>query len=141
MAVSKTYTGLLKVGEPVNLTSLDGDSSYKGVVSRINGSVDLTTQTITAFIEVSHPDLREGMYLEAEIDARQETSAIEINRNLVFDENKIFIVRDSVLDIITVNPVYFSDKRAVLKDVQDGTYNGGKTGSWSLCRNACKACF
>jgi len=37
------------------------------VVSRINGSVDLTTQTITAFIEVSHPDLREGLYLEAQI--------------------------------------------------------------------------
>ena len=34
--------------------------------------------------------------------------------------NKIFIVRDSILDVIDVEPVYFSDKRVVLKNVPNG---------------------
>jgi multidrug efflux pump subunit AcrA (membrane-fusion protein) len=119
VAISKTYAGLLRVGEPVALNTLDGASTYEGVVSRINGSVDLSTQTITAFIEVTHPDLREGLYLEAEIAAKKETNAIEIDRSLLFDNNTIFAVKDSLLEVIDVNPVYFSDKTVILKDVED----------------------
>ena len=120
VAISKTYAGLLKVGEEVVLNTLDGASDYTGVVSRINGSVDLTTQTITAFIEVVHPDLREGLYLEAQISAKKETDAIEIDRSLVFDTDKIFVVKDSTLGIISVKPVYFSDKKVIVKGVNDG---------------------
>ena len=120
VAISNTYAGLLKVGEEVVLNSLDGSSNYTGVVSRINGSVDLTTQTITAFIEVSHPDLREGLYLEAQIAAKKEMDAIEIDRSLFFDTDKIFVVKDSLLEIINVKPVYFSDKTVIIKGVDDG---------------------
>ena len=120
VAISKTYAGLLKVGEEVILKTLDGASTYSGVVSRVNGSVDLTTQTITAFIEVAHPDLREGLYLEAQIAAKQETNAIEIDRSLLFENDKIFVVKDSLLDVIKVEPVYFSDKRVVVKGVENG---------------------
>jgi hypothetical protein len=34
--------------------------------------------------------------------------------------NQIFVVRDSVLDVINVNPVYFSNKSVVLKNVPNG---------------------
>lgn len=121
VAISKTFSSFLKVGETVSLTTLDGISTYNGVVSRVNGNVDLTTQTITAFIEVKHPDLKEGVYLQAELDARDEPNAIEIDRNLLSERNTIFVLRDSVLDAIPVKPVYFTDKKVVLKDVEDGT--------------------
>ena len=121
VAISKTFSSFLKVGETVSLTTLDGISTYNGVVSRVNGNVDLTTQTITAFIEVKHPDLKEGVYLQAELDVRDEPNAIEIDRNLLSERNTIFVLRDSVLDAIPVKPVYFTDKKVVLKDVEDGT--------------------
>jgi multidrug efflux pump subunit AcrA (membrane-fusion protein) len=120
VAITKSYAGLLKVGEEVDLRTLDGKAQYKGVVSRINGNVDVTTQTITAFIEVAHQDLREGLYLEAEIAARNEPNAIEIDRSLLFESNKVFVVKDSVLDVIKVQPVYFSDKTVVIKGVENG---------------------
>ena len=120
VSISKTYTDLLKVGESVELTNLDDDSSYKGKVTRINGSIDQASQTIKAYIEVTDKKLREGMYLEANLDAKQEENAIEIDRSLLLEGNRIFVVRDSVLDIIDVQPVYFSDKRVVLKNVPDG---------------------
>lgn len=121
VAVSKKFSDLLKVGENVSLSALDDSKTYTGKVSRINGRVDQATQTIKAFIEVEDNTLREGMYLEANLDAKEETDAIEVDRNLLLEGNKIFVVRDSILDIIDVNPVYFSDKTVVLKEVPNGT--------------------
>ena len=120
VSISKRYTDLLKLGESVELTNLDDNTKYKGKVTRINGSIDQATQTVKAYIEVDNKNLREGMYLEANLDARKEENAIEVDRSLLLEGNRIFIVRDSVLDIIDVNPVYFSDKRVVLKDVPNG---------------------
>lgn len=121
VSVSKTYSDLLKVGERVELTTLDSPEVYEGRVSRINGRVDQASQTIKAFIEVENKNLREGMYLEANLDARKEENAIEVDRSLLLENNKIFVVKDSVLDVIDVRPIYFSEKRVVLKDVPDGT--------------------
>ncbi|MCK0190981.1 HlyD family efflux transporter periplasmic adaptor subunit [Arenibacter sp. F20364] len=120
VAISKTYSDLLNVGEVVELRSIDRNKTYQGKVTRINGRVDLDSQTITAFIEVKDPDLREGMYMEAHLKAKEETDAIEINRSLLLETQQIFVVRDSVLDLIPVKPVYFSDNKVVLKDVPDG---------------------
>ncbi len=121
VAVSKTYSDLLKLGENVALTSLDKTKTYSGKVSRINSSVDQATQTIKAYIEVDDKSLREGMYLEASLDAKQESDAIEIDRTLLLENDQIFIIRDSILDIIDVKPVYFSDKKVVVKEVPEGT--------------------
>ncbi|WP_405400882.1 efflux RND transporter periplasmic adaptor subunit [Maribacter sp. Asnod2-G09] len=120
VAISKRYTDLLKVGESVELTNLDDNSTYKGKVTRISGSIDQLTQTVNAYIEVDDKNLREGMYLEADLDAKKEEDAIEVDRGLLLDGNQIFVVRDSILDKIDVEPVYFSDKRVVLKNVPDG---------------------
>jgi multidrug efflux pump subunit AcrA (membrane-fusion protein) len=121
VAVSKTFSELLKVGEAVELSAMDDTKTYTGKVTRINGRVDLASQTIKAFIEVKDGTLREGMYLEAILDAKKETDAIEIDRNLLLEGNKIFVVRDTILDLIDVNPVYFTDKTVVLKAVPNGT--------------------
>jgi len=121
VALSKTYASLLKVGESVALKNLDNTETYSGKVSRVNGSIDAATQTITAYIEIKNKALKEGMYLEANLNAKEETDAIEVNRSLVLEGDQIFIVRDSILDLIDVKPVYYSDTKAVIKDVPDGT--------------------
>lgn len=120
VAVSKSFANLLKIGEEVMLHSLDNDENYKGKVSRINGSVNPTTQTISAFIDVKDKNLKEGMYLEARLNAKEETEAIEISRSLLLENNQIFVVRDTVLDVINVKPVFYSDDTVVVKDVPDG---------------------
>ncbi len=121
VALSKNYASLLKVGESVSLSNLEHTETYTGTVSRVNGSIDATTQTITAFIEVSNDNLKEGMYLEANLDAKDEPDAIEISRNLMLDNDQIFVVRDSILDVIDVKPIFYSETKVVLKNVPDGT--------------------
>lgn len=120
VAISKTYSDLLKLGETVQLVNLDRTKTYSGKVARINGNVDQASQTIKAFIEVKDENLREGMYLEANLNAKKESDAIEIDRALLLEDDRIYVVRDSILDLIDVKPVYFSDKKVVLKGVPDG---------------------
>lgn len=120
VSVSKTYGDYLKVGNKVELSNLEKTQTYVGEVTRVNGRVDQGSQTITVFIEVSGKDLKEGQYLEAILEAREETDAIEINRALLLDNDQIFVVKDSILDLMYVDPVYFTDKTVVLKNVPDG---------------------
>ena len=121
VSLSKTFASLLEVGETVELNNLERTRKYSGIVSRVNGSINSATQTIDVYIEIKNSNLKEGMYLEANLNAKKEKNAIEINRGLLLDENKIFIVTDSVLDMIDVRPVYFSDTKVVLKEIPDGT--------------------
>lgn len=121
VALSKSFASLLKVGESVSLNNLDNTEQFTGKVSRVNGSINPTTQTITAYIEVSDENLKEGMYLEAKLNAKEETDAIEINRNLMLDGDQIFVVKDSILDVIDVKPVFYSETKVVLKNVPNGT--------------------
>ncbi len=121
VAVSKSYADVLKEGEAVTLSNLEKTKTYQGTVSRVNGSIDATTQTITAFVEVKHDDLKEGMYLEANLNAEKVNDAIEIDRNLLLDSQEIYVVKDSLLDVIPVKPAHFSDATVVLKEVPNGT--------------------
>lgn len=121
VSINAEFANLLKVGNTVQLNNLEKTKSYTGKVVRINGKVDATSQTIKAFIEVSHNDLKEGTYLEANLTARSEQNAIEISRKLLVNDKQLYVVRDSVLDIIDVNPVYFSNEKAVIKGVENGT--------------------
>ena len=102
VAINKTYADLLKVGKKVTLYNLDKTKQYEGVVSRINGNIDLATQTIDAFIEVADESLREGMYLEAGLSAQEVDNAIAVGRNLMQPNDQLFIVRDSILDLIEI---------------------------------------
>ena len=121
VAISKTYADLLEVGNEVKLTTLDNEKFYMGKVSRVNGNINQASQTINAYIEVRDKNLREGVYLEAVLQVKEETNAISISRSLLQPNGQLFTVRDSILDVIDVKPVYFSEKEVVVKGVPEGT--------------------
>ncbi|MFT7073865.1 MAG: multidrug efflux pump subunit AcrA (membrane-fusion protein), partial [Patiriisocius sp.] len=121
LAVEKEFSDLLKEGEEVTFASIDSAKEYTGKVSRINARIDQATQTVKVFAAVKGEGLKEGMYLEAQLEARDEVDAIKILRKLLINESQIFVVKDTVLDLINVTPVYFSSKEVVLKGVPNGT--------------------
>lgn len=83
VAVNKSVGNLLKVGKEVKLTDLGNQMKWIGKVVRVNGKVDQQTQTVSAYVEVRGDNLKEGMYLEAALNAREEEEAIEISRDLL----------------------------------------------------------
>ena len=121
LAISKGFSDLLAIGESVTLNTVDNESTYTGKVVRINGRIDQATQTVTVFVEVAASDLKEGMYLEAALEARDVENAIKISRKLLVDQSEIFVVKDSVLDLMEVKPIHFSDKEVIIQGVPNNT--------------------
>ena len=119
--VNQEYMDILRVGEAVALTDLEGAKEWQGIVRRVNGRLDQTTQTVKVYIGVKGENLIEGMYMEANIAARAETDALEIPRTLMINEGQIFGVADGKLKILDVNPVYYTDRTAIVKGLKDGT--------------------
>ena len=121
VSVNSEFANLLKKGNAVKLHNLEKTKEYAGKVIRINGKVDVNSQTIKAYIQVAHKDLKEGMYLEANLVAKSEKNAFEISRKLLIDNKQIFVVNDTILNLIDVKPVYFSADKVVVKGLKDGT--------------------
>ncbi len=122
VSLSASYADLLAIGNSVRLTNLEKTKTYSGKVIRVNGKIDQASQTIKAFIQVTHKDLKEGMYLEANLIAKSEEDAFEISRKLLIDNDKIYGVKnDSILSLLTVNPVYFDANKVVLKGLKNNT--------------------
>ena len=122
VSIPSSYSQLLKAGKQVTLSNIENTKQYTGKVIRVNENVDLNSQTISAFIEISNDELKEGMYLQANLFAKNVEDAIEVPRSLLLEGNKIFYVsNDSILKTLDVEPVYFSEKQVVLKGVPDET--------------------
>lgn len=121
VAINAKYMNLLQNGNTVVLHNLENTKTWNGKVVRVNGKVDQTTQTIKAFIEVAGNDLKEGIYLEANLVAKSEKDAFEIPRELLIKNESIFILKDTFLDLIKIDPVYFKDKSVIIKGVKNGT--------------------
>lgn len=120
VAINSQFMDLLKLGQAVALSNLEKTKTYTGKVVRVNGKVDQVSQTIKAFIELAHNDLKEGMFLEANLVAKSERDAIEINRKLLIDNNAVYTVQnDSVLTLVEVTPVYFGAEKVIVKGLQN----------------------
>jgi multidrug efflux pump subunit AcrA (membrane-fusion protein) len=120
VSINAAFADLLKVGNAVSLSNLDKTKNYVGKVVRVNGKVDQVTQTIKAFVDVKHVDLKEGMFLEANLVAKSEKDAIEIPRKLLVDNVAVYTVKnDSILSLVTINPVYFGAESVVIKGLKN----------------------
>lgn len=121
VAVSSSFAEYLKVGNSVNLQNVEKTKTWNGKVTRVNSLIDPNTQTIQAFIRVSGKGLREGMYLEANLAAKNEGETFEVSRKNLVDNNKIFVYNDGKLMLKEITPVHFTDKTAIVKGLADGT--------------------
>lgn len=120
VAVNTAYGELLGIGKTVKLHNVEKTKNWTGKVIRVNSLVDPASQTIPTFIQVSGKGLKAGMYLEADITAKEEKNTFEISRKLLVENEKVFIVRDSVLDLVKVTPIFFKENTAVVKGLEDG---------------------
>lgn len=117
--ISSEFSDLLKVGNAVTLHNLERTHQYSGKVIRVNGRIDQTSQTLKAYIQVADKSLKEGMFLEADLTAKSEQNAYKIERKLLVDNEAVYIVNDTVLELKEVEPVYFEAESVIVKGLQD----------------------
>ncbi len=110
----------IAIGNPVSLASNDINGSWTGKVRRINDQVDPTTQTVKVFIDVRGRELKEGMYLQGEVEAMEIEQAVRIPRDLLTDQRGIFVVQDSVLRYQDLEVVKITASSAIVRGLKDG---------------------
>jgi len=112
----------LKAGGEVKLYSEDIKGSWSGKVRRISDQIDAGTQTVNVFVGVSGKNLREGMYLRGEADARVLDDVVEIDRNLLIDEAGVYVVKnDTLLALVPVNVQKFDRKTVIISGLPTGS--------------------
>lgn len=121
VSVPKNFVDFLETGKTVQLSSIDKTKQFQGTISRINARIDQNTQTVNVFVTVKGENLREGMFLEAQLDAREESNAYSVARKLIVNESQIYIVKDDKIQLLDVELVYSTDREIVVKGIPDNT--------------------
>ena len=121
LPVNISYLEYLKVGQQIELSLIEGSSTYNGKVVRINPRADVNSQSIIAYIRVVSKQLREGMYLEADMDVGNVEEAYEIDRKLINTEGEVYIVQnDTLLEKQKITPIYYKEETAIVRGLTDG---------------------
>ena len=121
LSIAPDASDYIKLGDAVALHTRSGDKTFNGQISRINKRVDPATQMVQVYVETNDPRLKEGMYVEAEIGAGTADNALLMSRKLLVDESSIYAVKDGVLVLVAVQPIYFMPNKMVVRGVPDGS--------------------
>ncbi|MGL1888562.1 MAG: HlyD family efflux transporter periplasmic adaptor subunit [Reichenbachiella sp.] len=122
VAISQSMISSLTVGKSVIVKSPTNlDVKWSGKVARINGKIDATTQTVQVFIEVRGKELKEGLYLEAQIAGQEINGVYEVDRKLLIQGKSLFSVLDGKLELLPIDIVHKTKKTVVVAGLLDGT--------------------
>ncbi len=111
----------LETGGQVTLYSEDIAGEWEGKIRRISNQIDAGSQTVEVYIGVSGDQLREGMYLRGEAAARTLENVVEIDRNLLIDEEGVYIVRqDTLLNLQPVQVRKFNQTTVLVSGIPEG---------------------
>ena len=120
LSINAALANDLRIGKKVVLKDRSKSIEVTGKLVRISGKIDTTSQTLEVYIEVRGDNLREGMYLEANVFARNVPNAYEIPRKLLINKEHVFIFKDSVLKSIIVTPVFYKENSIIVIGIEDG---------------------
>ncbi len=109
----------LKTGDRVQLYSEDIQAAFNGKVSRINQKIDRNSQTVQAYISVSDPALRDGMYLSATIQSRQKVTGAFIPVKWLVQGKSIYVLQDSTFRLRPVQITLTQGDNVLVQGVQN----------------------
>jgi len=109
----------LEAGNRVRLYSDDISGQWTGRVRRVSDQIDPATQTVKVFIGVSGSNLREGMYLRGDVRSRQVENAVRLSRDLLVNQNSVYVVRDTLLRLHPVEVVKLTADSIVVTGLEE----------------------
>ncbi len=101
----------VKIGNSVDITSKSRSANFKGTVIRKSQFVDENSQSQSIFVSVKNKNTKSllaGEYLTATFSGHPVEGVMEIPRNVVFNSNEVFIVKNrrlqnKIVNIVKVN--------------------------------------
>ncbi len=122
VAIQASEMGYISPGNQVKMHLKGQNDLWPGTITRINPAIDLNTQTVSVFIESTDSDLREGMFVTADIACGNLDQVVEIPRNLLVNNSWLyFIAPDSTLQKMEISPLRFQDNTVITDKLENGT--------------------
>lgn len=122
LSISKSFLPDLEIGKLVKVYDAENkELNWQGKITRINGRVNTATQTVQIFVELRGADLREGMFLKAEIEAKPKANSFEVPRNMLVNDTRLYAIVDSTLVLSDVEVLYRTNQTAIVNGLSDGT--------------------
>ena len=120
VSVKASDAGYVNVGNEVNIVSSDKKQNWKGKIVRINGAIDLNSQTVSVFVETKGKGLKAGMYLDVVMKSTPINNAVLLPRNILHNNTYVYLIKDSTLVEHEINPVKFNEKSVMVNNLHEG---------------------
>lgn len=118
LEIPATANRYIEVGKEVLLRTLDDTQEFKGKISRVNAKIDSSTQTIATVVELAGSGLKEGQFLKGIIYGETIENVVTIGNNLLVENNHVYIVKDSTLQLRQVKPLNYRGDSVVVKGLE-----------------------
>ena len=112
-------TLLINKKQNVIIESDEIEGLHYGSVSRINKTIDESSQNMSVFIQTSSNNLYSGMYVYGNIIVGENENSYSIKRNLLIND-KIYIIKDNILIEKQINIIQITDEKAIITGVNNG---------------------
>ena len=125
-------TLLIKKNMQVNIKSDEYSGERNGSVSRINKTLNPSSQNMSVFIETNDDDLYNGMYVYGNIIVGEVDNTFKIKRNLI-QENNVFTIVDNKLISTEIDVIQVFEDNAIIRGLNnnDRVLNEPIKGSYS----------
>ena len=125
-------TLLIKKNMQVNIKSDEYSGDRNGSVSRINKTLNPSSQNMSVFIETNDDDLYNGMYVYGNITIGEVDKTFKIKRNLI-QENNVFTIVDNKLISTEIDVIQVFEDNAIIRGLNnnDRVLNEPIKGSYS----------
>lgn len=120
-AIAASALMTVRVGDQVNFTAEADGRKYLGKVARILETIDPATQSARVFCTVEGDGLRDGIYLNGEINSAPLAESVRLGIELLQPNNSIYTVEDSVLRLTPVAVAYRSERDFIVTGIRPGT--------------------
>lgn len=113
--ISEVDLSFIKTGSKVSLSATSANKKWIGKVLRIGAEIDPVTQSIPIYIQVSGTDLKNGLYLNGQIEGVDIAAVFSIPKQYVFNQNYIHLVKDSIITSSKIN-IRYQDEQFIYAD-------------------------
>ena len=112
--ISLSDLQFVQKGSSVKLHSDDLNKDWNGVVTRINSSLDASSQMVTVFIRVSGSGLKEGMFLHGSAKGASFENVALVNRKLL-KNGGLYLVDSKIVKHKKLEVHYVNQAKAIVK--------------------------
>jgi len=121
LSVDVNDLDMLKTGDKVNIFSEKGDSIAVGKITRIAGNIDVNTQTIKVFVQLSSSKVKDGMYLRGVVGGSEINDVVQVDRSAIVNNRFVYFIDDGKLNKQDVEIVRLNEKYAFIRGIEANT--------------------